>query len=242
MTWQSEILADSPLAWWRMDDTSGTTTTDSSGNSRNGTYSGSPSLNTSGLIRSDANTAVTFDGVDDRVDVSYASWMNVTNLTVEMVLKTPTPPSTNRQLMARDDGGTTRPFTVAQGTSREIRFTVFSSDNSGTPLIGPNLDECAHHIVCTYVTSTRLARIYYDGVEVIVDSRSDVGLRTSLVDSMTIAYQYDSGTRKAFYAGIMDEVAYYDHALSAARVLAHYNAGPTVRCHDGWNVGAVGFS
>lgn len=40
MSYDTEVLADSPSLYWKLQDTSGTTATDSSGNARHGTYNG----------------------------------------------------------------------------------------------------------------------------------------------------------------------------------------------------------
>lgn len=51
------ILSHSPLGYWRLGETSGTTAADSSGNGRNGTYTGTYTLNRPSLIPSDSANA-----------------------------------------------------------------------------------------------------------------------------------------------------------------------------------------
>ncbi|MDP8928677.1 MAG: hypothetical protein M3O70_08915 [Actinomycetota bacterium] len=63
-----EVAKIGPAHWWRLGDASGTAAADSAG-SVHGTYSGSPQLGTSGLVEHDSDTAVTFDGVDDKIDI-----------------------------------------------------------------------------------------------------------------------------------------------------------------------------
>ena len=62
----SVVGADSPDAYVRLDDASGTTAMDT-GAGANGTYLGSPSLGQPGAFAGDPDTAVGFDGVDDAV-------------------------------------------------------------------------------------------------------------------------------------------------------------------------------
>lgn len=68
-TYDVAVAADTPLAWWRLGDSSGTVAVDQQG-LRNGTYVGAPTLGVPGLLLSDpgADTCVDFDGVNDRVD------------------------------------------------------------------------------------------------------------------------------------------------------------------------------
>jgi len=63
------VLADMPVRYYRLGDSSGTTAVDSSGNSQDGTYTGGVTLGASGAIQGDADTAATFDGTDDYVSL-----------------------------------------------------------------------------------------------------------------------------------------------------------------------------
>jgi hypothetical protein len=84
--YSAAVLADSPLAYYRLGEASGTTMTDSSGNSRNGTYAGSPTLGAPGLVTGDSDTAVTFNGTSQQAQVAFGSWMNTTALTLEAII------------------------------------------------------------------------------------------------------------------------------------------------------------
>ena len=77
------MLADSPLAYWRLGETSGTTAADSSGNNRSGSYLASPSLNQPGALVGDTNRAVGFNGSSQYVNVPYLAALNPAQLTVE---------------------------------------------------------------------------------------------------------------------------------------------------------------
>lgn len=64
MSLASEILADSPYGYWPLDDASGTTAVDASGNGRDGTYTGGVTLAQPGLV----GDAVALDGSTGYVD------------------------------------------------------------------------------------------------------------------------------------------------------------------------------
>lgn len=84
---------------WKLNETSGTTASDSSGNGRNGTYTNSPTLNQSGQC----STAVSFDGVNDYVTIpdnadfsthtstgqTVAGWVKVTTIPSSSLLRAP---------------------------------------------------------------------------------------------------------------------------------------------------------
>ena len=82
-SYSASVLADSPRAYWRLGEASGTTAADASGNNRTGSYLNTPSLGAPGALTGDSNTAVSFNGVDEYVNVPYLAALNPTAFTVE---------------------------------------------------------------------------------------------------------------------------------------------------------------
>lgn len=70
LTYTQKVQALYPMAYWPLNETSGTTAADASGNGRNGVYSGA-TLGQGGI--GDGNTAPLFDGVNDLVNVQSTS-------------------------------------------------------------------------------------------------------------------------------------------------------------------------
>ncbi len=63
-SYSASVLADSPLAYWRLGEASGTTAADASGNGRTGSYLNTPTLGAAGALagtrtRRSASTAPT---------------------------------------------------------------------------------------------------------------------------------------------------------------------------------------
>ncbi len=79
-------------AWWKLDETGGTSIADSSGNGHHGVVYGDPAwLPSGGHVRS----ALQFDGVDDYVDTG---WMpNLPTWTVATWIKSPAAPRNRRK-------------------------------------------------------------------------------------------------------------------------------------------------
>lgn len=85
--YHTAVMQDSPLAFYKFDETSGTVMADSSGNGRNGTYSAgvdiaqypitSGSLGQSAVFPNNTN-----DTSDYRATVSYGAWMDASEFTV----------------------------------------------------------------------------------------------------------------------------------------------------------------
>jgi len=62
------VLADTPIAYWRLDESAGMIARDSSGHGNDGTYIGGVHPGTAGAIANDPDTAATFDGATGYMD------------------------------------------------------------------------------------------------------------------------------------------------------------------------------
>ncbi len=230
------VLADTPFAYWRKGESSGTTMNDSSGNARNGTYGSIPTLGVAGALTSDpADTAVGYDGTADFASAAL-NLSAQTIVTVEFWLKW---------------------TTFANNDDLAMEFTPDHNANPGAFIIDPNSNssahagrfECAmldpgvvdnarsvprpsagiwHHYVIVY--TRQLATV--DAVKIYVDSVEGGGGYQNDSTPSSIPGNFANSTLyfmcrggvSLFGEGAMDEVAIYTGELSAARVLAHYDA------------------
>lgn len=221
----AEVLADSPLAYWRLGDASGTTMTDSSGNSRNGTYVNSPTLGATGLLTTDADTCVDWDGSNDHATVTSAAWMNGwTAFTAEAIVK-PDTVSGDRIIVCRTswlggptDGGRGWHLIIQGGQfNLGIRFTDGTAIDSK---VGPTVTAGTTYHAAMVFSPTTL-KLYLNGTEVYTTTAHAGKTVNSPVTDLRLSREaYGVG----FFDGKMDEVAVYGTALSAARVAAHYAA------------------
>ena len=223
-TYAAEVLADSPLAYWRMEETSGTTMADSSDNGRGGTFTGLPTLNKAGAV----DLAVGF-AQSKYATVPEAAWARLSSaVTVEAWVKASTNAGGNPVVCRYDNstsseaswlldtsGGASR-FIVRSGSTNYIATNGSTSDNDGN----------WHHIVGVFGSSTAL--IYRDGAQVgSVAGPATINASTANSFAVVIASReagagVDSGAQ--YFPGDIDEVAIYGSALSAARIAAHYAA------------------
>ena len=70
------VASDGAVAHWRLGEASGTTAGDAVG-SNDAAYVGSPTLGVTSLLSAETDTAVDFDGVDDYVNISNSTDINV---------------------------------------------------------------------------------------------------------------------------------------------------------------------
>ena len=88
--YSNQVLADEPLAYWRLGEPSGTSAADASGNGNTGTYGGSPTLGATGALAGDTDTATSFDGVNDNVSVPNNAALNLNgSFSIEFWAKQP---------------------------------------------------------------------------------------------------------------------------------------------------------
>jgi hypothetical protein len=216
MSYSSEVLADSPLAYYRLDDTSGSTMLDSSGNGHSGTYAGGFTLGATGLLVGDSNKAVDFASASSTV--TGASWMtSTTAVTVEAIIQPDTVSAGSYNFIAvRDDNNGTGNLwwlvTKATKLTALCRGTEFSGS---TTLVAGN----TYHVAFTYDGTT--AKLYLNGV--LDGSSARSGAMSSVTQDLAIG-RWPNPSVPLYFDGRIDEVAYYGTALSSTRIAAHYTA------------------
>jgi hypothetical protein len=228
--YSATVLADGPVIYLRLGESSGTVAVDSSaGTHVNGTYRNSPALAQSGLIDADTNTAVQFTGNQD-VLVTPTSKLNPpgTGYTVECWVQH-LGATTGSQYMFRWLGANGLCALSLNATGSVIFTTIYNGSLSNqvtTPLINMR-DGQPHHLVG--VRDADNIYIYIDGI------LAASGTRASMNNSSGNNFQVGSDGTTSF-GGTVDEFAFYPSALSAAQIAAHYTAGLGARTKPVWVV------
>lgn len=237
MGYSAEVLADSPLAYWRLGEAAGATATDEQA-THDGTYVNTPTLGATGAV-DDADTAVTF------VNAS-SEYLNTTTLGTlgtglassswEFWIKTTTTSSAQSVLGSASDGSTLAFIMTCNqnqagaSTVGSTRMFIRGTDAASfSGAITTNIyDGAFHHVVVVVDSLTNPVGItwYVDGV-----SRT-VTYNTQAVSPPLANFQYSvhfagrnfRGVAGEYLDGTLDEIAVYSTRLSAARVEAHYAA------------------
>jgi len=220
----AEVLADDPLAYWRLDELTGTTAADSSGHGNDATYQGGFTLGAPGAIGGDGDTAVTLDGVSAFVSAGDRfAFAGLAQFSVEAWVSAQ-PQSTYAGVVSRNDaigGPPSEGFLLfvapADGPFGFQRLDG-ASVSTAVSVAGPGAPAFTH-VVATF-----------DGLElgVYVNGESQ-GSQTGAFSIAGAVADFvvgaEAGGTGNFLSGTIDEVAVYDHALTADRVGAHYIAG-----------------
>lgn len=224
-TYQSDILSDNPLAYWRLGESSGATqAVDTSGHGYTATYSGGITFGAPGAIANDTNTAISSAGTGK---VASPAFSTVTNFTIEgwTYLTDPTWNSGanynnalygkygNLRLLIRPGASNTSAYALGY-FGVWLNGTEYSIQPVNKTLT--NTNQWVHWVL---VRNGSTLTAYRNGVQ--------VGQRTDLPATATANITGSVlVTDTAYYLkGSVDEVALYNYALSATRIQAHYNCG-----------------
>lgn len=206
------VIGDSPISYWRLNDTSGTTAVDQRG-VFNGTIQGGATLNQPGPISDGA--AMGFSGSDVSLD-GDTSAMVPNTFTVEAWVKTtsqPPPPYGEAVIFAAHGLGY---ILGLCGTGQPCGQAYGASSSAGLNAPNPILDGNWHYLV--YTKDTANLDIYVDGQLAATTPDAD-----SLVYSSTnVGIAADPNCVCSYLTGSVAEVALYGSALDASRVAYHY--------------------
>jgi hypothetical protein len=209
------VFADAPLAYWRLDEASGTTAADGMGGS-SGIYLNGVTLAQPGALANDPDPSAWFDGVNDTVRVpSTLALAPTAGLTLEAWLDPTSLPSTSASIVRKEQS-----YMLRVTSTGALFFRIWTADGnnheyqSAANVIAPNQWT---HVVGTWDGASMV--IYANGVP--VGSRSQGGALGANSNELYIGCGLNSYD---YFNGSIDEVAVYDHPLTAARVQAHWAA------------------
>lgn len=226
MSLNTEILADAPVGYWRLGETSGTSAADASGNGNAGTYEGTYSLNQTSLV-GDANPCASFDGGSGRVNCGNPTALQIVgDVTLEAVVSLNGVPANGVRVLAgkglesgyAHEGYVLRIYKDS-GTSTYVITFVSYNDPTEFDVSFPitwAADE-VHHVVGRHLSGMR--SIWIDGVKVVEAAKAEGAIATGA--PFVIGAEYQNSGMTAFLNAKLDEVAVYNFGLSDARIIAH---------------------
>jgi hypothetical protein len=219
-----------PYLWYRMDETSSTTTaaTDASGNSRTGVYGSSgKTTTTSRPCSSDTGRAMTFDGSSGYLSSPAVAGGNPNTFSLSIWFRTTTTsggkligfgsaqtgqsPNYDRHLYLTDAG--------------RLTFGVYSSGNKTVSSSSTYNDGSWHLSVATM--STAGMRLYVDGRLVGSDPSTTTG-EAGTTAYVRVAFDnltfWENRPTSDYFSGTLDDAAFFTTALSATQVQSIYDA------------------
>lgn len=224
------ILTSSPVGYWRLNETTGVTASDISGEAHHGTYTNTYTLNQQGLVDQDATSkSVIFDGTDGLVTMvagvpEALHGAAAVTLEVWVLMNTIAAPTQAINVSTGTNLGsaiTLESTTSVKFSGRSVAADALQSD---VATVGLLVGKKTHIVtVCDYANDKLYG--YVNGVQV-----TD---KAVTFNNVTFTYAADTliGAIGATASGTstMDgricDVVSYPSALSPAVVLSHYEAG-----------------
>ncbi len=212
-------LTSGLVAYWKLDDGSGTTATDASGNGYHGTLVNmNPGTDwVSGKI----GVALDFDGSNDYVDIgsglspltdfTVAAWVNPVKSDVDL------------HIISKGNNGTNTQWELTTSTvSGQVDFRAWSS-GTGPSGVRSTLSLPVGswtHVVGTYDGTTW--RIYWNGV---LDNTSTMPGPVATAYNIYIGAVDIVGSPGQFWEGLIDDVRIYDRVLTDSEIQSLYLLG-----------------
>ncbi len=212
-SYKAAVLADLPIAYWRLDEQGGSVAADSAG-ANQGSRFGSLTHTQPGAFGSDT-AATQFDGATSHVQVPHSAALAVAgDLTIELWVNVSL--ATRQTLLSKDYR---RELELTLETNGRLNLYQGNGVTYGNVLSAPGAVHPNEwqHVVVTRSTATRTVRFYVNG--------QPKGSGSYSVDpvvgptALSIG-RSESGTQ--YVNGRLDELALYPSALSAAQIATHY--------------------
>ena len=225
-----------PVAWWKLDEGTGTTFYDSSGNGNtNSTWSGNTAW-----APGNFGSALKFDGNDDSVKIPETTSTDVGDLTdswtVTAWFRSATTTAFSGSIVnKRNDGTAHAPFDVTVNSSGSVGWNIRSNGGGNGSVASAAghatpFDLKWHHVAAVRDVANDTLYIYFDGA-----------LAGSVADTVTASAKNNDGVCMGGYGdfgncfegdfnGDVDQVKIFNYVLSAPQVAYDFNRGGPI----GW--------
>lgn len=230
--YKSVVLADQPVAYYRLDEPSGTTAINLMAPTRrtpDGTYLNGPKQSQQGALvpSGDLDAAVLFNGTNQAITIPYTIAFNIGTFSVETWLYPTAASSTYQGIIASQNN----PKGFVISITPDNHWALWINNGSAMTVVkGPAVVVGRWtHLVATFDGVN--ATLSIDDVNGHYAPQSLITGYTANATNAESIGQAQFGTA-AFFAGKIDEVAFYNYALTPTQIMVHYFAA-----HYRWRKG-----
>jgi hypothetical protein len=216
MSYPERVIADAPLAYWRLGEKTGAIAKDEMGR-YSGVIKGSVFVDRPGVVT--GNAAMRFDGSSGYIDFGdVLDFAGRAPFSIEAWVLPEAIDSASRTFVSKiAGGGLYNGYSVFLNDTRGCHFVLCVDENDcPSPRAPAPLLARFTHIVATY--DGTIAQIYYDGARVSSGSYTKAMINNAA--PLLVGREPNGGA----FAGSLDEVAIYDRALPEAAIQAHFMA------------------
>ncbi len=204
----SQSVTDGLVGHWTLNDASGITVEDLSGNDYNGTLVGDPQW-TDGYF----NGGLEFDGTDDEVEIPFHETLNPETFTITAWANVRTGGTNHRAVISSRDDFPQRGY-IFYCTPGNV-WEFWTGGDGWKPITGPavNLDEW-DHLVGTYADGSQ--KFYVNG-ELVGETSATLSVNTAQ-ELLIGAGANETATHNYHFVGTIDDVRIYDRALDESEI------------------------
>lgn len=211
MSYSSQVIADGPALYWKLDEKAGSTAADSSGHGITGTYVAATLGQAALLVGDSAPSSISFptatvDLTSAGVDTSSGDW------SIEVWLK-PSSVAALAAIIGADFQG----YALGMASGGAVRVSVSGVDDDTGSTITMTAGS-VYHVVVTFVDATSTIQYWLNA--------TDAGSHTYATAPTAATKTATSSNSTVFpYSGQLEALAIYSRKLSAAEVANHYSLG-----------------
>ena len=201
------------VVWWKLDETTGSTATDSSGNGKTGTLY---NMENDDWVAGEINNCLSFGGTDEyaaNADIGSLSG----DLTVSLWMKRNGVPAINERMFDLAQAALPGLNIVAEVTTGYLKLDNEGGSDTEQTIATNICNNAWHHIVLTRTIADPVTfKIYLDGALVLTDNTGNSG------STLTRLFIAQKSIGDSPYTGLLDDVRVYNRAFSADDVTALY--------------------
>lgn len=233
------VFADSPLAWYRLDETSGTAAADESGNGHAGTHTAGVVVNQATMLSEGVGKSAQYAnvfGARTALDTLGTLGANIQTASFEFLIRTSDTTGPKAVFGTVNTGGSIivacyvnsqNEVSVAGSLELHMRDAGGVNTLKAYAAVGIN-DGNPHHVVWV-VTSSTTVQLWVDGVQRTVTYAVQQAISgTNFGWPMSLGARNNRNTFDRSLDAWLDEVAFYSTRLSSTRIQAHAAAFKSV--------------
>jgi hypothetical protein len=217
MSYRAAVLADNPIAYWRLDEASGDAIDLVGG--VHAAYTAAPTYAVTGLLASDTDTAVSLAAGKEAKSPSIVGLSEPDDFTLECLIKMPSTAGGGKCFVSVNNTATD-PWVLFTDSGTDLFLQIHTADGVQNCGVAANLQaNTIYHIIGRYLAG--VATLWVNGT--LVKTQAITGGAPIASDHVWIG----KATFGYSYVGVEDEVAVYTHGLASDRIAVHYSESLT---------------
>jgi hypothetical protein len=213
--WLNDFLIDGTVAYWKLDETTGSVASDYSVNAHDGTLM---NMDDSDWVAGRLGNALDFDGVNDYIEIlGYKGISGAASRTCCSWIKT-SDSTWWKDILGWGNLEAGQRWLVTISPEGFVQIAVVDGYQRGTTAVN---DGQWHHIAAVLADdsspSTNEIKIYIDGIQESSYTTLTAPVNTGSTPNVQIGFYNDTSNR--YFKGLIDDVRIYDRALSATEIV-----------------------